>query len=393
MTENQNYYNEFFTPRGLINKMLSHSPQKIWDNLNTTWLDPTCGEGYFLMAIFEKLFTNPNFILHFPLEEERKKHILKNLYFNDINPENTDKIKEFTTLNITTCDILEWEPGMLFDVIVGNPPFQTPSHNYLSGPMRKGSRKKMYEKVIEKSLTMLSPRGYMCFISPTNLWSGRGVLKNTLYEKLVTVYSPIYIFLNDLKKRWFPRVGSNLKMCYFVIVNETYCGDTLIENRRGNVRVSLQNRTVNPVEDWTLENDALISKYLGEKNNFVRTSDTIKVEPGDVLYLQNPERISSVAMNEKIKKDSQYGKEKYILFRMKPFEKGIHDMGNFLLAPQIFFLPLENHTKEEKKRIISFFESETWEKIVRSTTTSQFLKGGLVDFLNINIICMTARQN
>lgn len=383
------FFNEFFTPCELIEKMLSHIPQNIWDNIHAKWLDPTCGEGYFLLIVFEKLFFNENYIFHFPKEEERKKHILQNLYFNDINPENTGKIKGFTgfkdcKMNIYTMDFLQWNPDLLFDVIIGNPPFQTPSNNYLSGPMRKGSRKKMYEKVIEHSLTFLKKDGYMSFISPTNLWSGKGALKNTLYEKLVTKYSPVYIYLNNLKKRWFPKVGQNLKMCYFVLVNEPYCGVTSIENTDGVVSLTLKNRSVNPVENWTAENDALISRFLGNKNKFIRTKE-IPVEVGDVLYMQNPERIAHVLLSDKLQKDSHYGEEKYILFRMKPFE-GMYDKGDYLLAPQIFFLPLSEFTKEEKKNIISFFESDIWKRMVKSTTTSQFLKGGIVDFLDIDLL-------
>jgi hypothetical protein len=82
------YYNEFFTPSGLIEQMLSHIPDKHW-NTQTKWLEPTCGDGGFMIAIFNKLFNHSSHSLM--AEEDRKKHIYNNLFMIDINPKNIEK--------------------------------------------------------------------------------------------------------------------------------------------------------------------------------------------------------------------------------------------------------------------------------------------------------------
>ena len=361
------YYNEFFTPFELIEKMLSHIPDHLW-NLQTKWLEPTCGQGYFLFVIFNKLFHHEN--CKTVPEEERTRHILANLYANDINPVNVAFVKQW--FNVTQYNFLDY-PDTKFDVIIGNPPFQAPDDNYLNGKVRKN--KNICEKIIEKCMGMLSPGGHLCFIAPTTIWSGKGV-RPGLYEKMLQYY-PKYIFLN--LKKWF-NVGQNLKMCFFVLSNEKR-KQTTIESK-GTISTFLEDR-INPVEEWTEENEQLLRKYLrSTPNGFKRTTekDRMLVEKmgtwgerkGETCVYQNPERFFFV--------DAETD-EKYVLFRMKPFHPGIQE--KCLLSSQIYFLPLTNYSMEEKEKIKQFFHSDVYQRLVRITTTSQYLKSGLIYYLDI----------
>ena len=376
------YFNEFFTPPELIEKMLTHIPEHLW-NTRTKWLEPTCGDGSFMVAIFHKLFKI--YAEEYPNEEERIKRIHDNLYMVDINPQNIEKTRQKMVLgssypHIFCGDFLSWQPDVRFDVVVGNPPFQTPSESYLSGALRKGSGKKMYEKIIERALSFLQDGGHLCFISPLNLWSG----SNGVYKQMMNYY-PKYIYLDNVKKKWFPRVGQNLKMCFFVVSKEKR-GLTTIETGATH---EVELKHINPVEDWTPENVRLLETYLTHKTKrFIATNGNKlfkKVESGYRL-IQNPQRIFHVLGEEKLLKNSAYGVEKLILFRMKPFELGMYDKGDLLLSAEIYFLPLTEFTKEEKENIIAFFQSDIYKKMVTITTTSQFLKGGLVDYLDIDKI-------
>jgi len=399
------YYNEFFTPFELIEKMVSHIPPDLW-NPYSKWFEPTCGEGFFMMVIFNKLFHH-NSHKHIPIEE-RKRHIMSNLFLNDINPSNIERVTEiFDGANITTNDFLEWNITTKYDIIIGNPPFQSPSSNYFN-TIRKGS--KIYEKITGKCLSLLAERGHLCFITPSNIWSGKG-LKPGLYETIIHNYSVKYIFLNNLKKRWFPHIGQNLKMCFFVIKsldgpnkpNESNgSSDTLIENKNGDIFSVVLKDTTNPVEDWTKENALLLDQFLSVRTNyFYRTTEHEKITEG--LY-ESKEEISSEFIESRpcilqnlnriffvdtVPEKMIYmpGVEKYILFRMKPFSSGIHDKnGKYYLSSQIYFLPLIQFTKEEKETLIRFFKSETYHKIMRLTSTSQFIKGGVIECLNIPYI-------
>jgi hypothetical protein len=377
------FFNEFFTPPELIEKMLNRIPETLW-NTKTKWLEPTCGDGGFMIAIYDKLFHHSSYVKEYPDVEERKTHIYKQLYMVDINPINVEKTRRTFGLGgqIFCADFLSWNCDTTFDVIVGNPPFQTPSESYCNGALRKGSRKKIYEKIIEKALSLLSQGGHACFICPLNLWSGKGCVKNT-YEKIITQYYPKYIYLNNVKKKWFPHIGQNLKMCFFVVSNEEK-KTTIVENIDGK-EYEIELRNINPVEDWTPENVALLDTYLTETTSFLRTSDKNRFfKIGNYKLIQNPDRIFFAEPTEELLKDSYYGIEKLVLFRMKPFALGFYDEGTLLLSSQIYFLPLTKYSKEEKEKIISFFQSETYKKLVKLTTTSQFLKCGI--FVNIDKI-------
>jgi hypothetical protein len=341
---------------------------------------------------------------------------MANLFLNDLCPENVEKVRAygFPSTNVTHYDCLQLPSEQKYDIIIGNPPFQTPSSNYLSGN-RKSS--KLYLKVTEKCLSLLRDGGHLAFITPLNLWAGKG-LKSSLYETMIRDYCPQYIFTDNLKKRWFPHVGQNLKMCFFVIANKQAKDpakdpakdlprETVIESKGGHCFSVRLKEGVNPVEDWTMENVALLEEYLTSRTNYFQRTPEIPVHgeayesktewTGAVLktldldrpyILQNPHRLYFVKeIPKEIATRSMIGMEKYILFRMKPFAKGIHDTdGTFYLSSQIFFLPLGGFTKEEKENIVRFFHSERYQKIMKLTTTSQFMKGGVIECLNIDFI-------
>jgi len=69
---------EVFTPPKLVNKILDHLPKNIWKDPNKKWLDPTCGDGVFLIETKKRL-----------LPYNKLSHILANmLYGVDIQENN-----------------------------------------------------------------------------------------------------------------------------------------------------------------------------------------------------------------------------------------------------------------------------------------------------------------
>ncbi len=46
---------EDFTPIPLVNEMLDHLPAEVWTNPNKTFLDPSCGDGNFLVEVKKRL--------------------------------------------------------------------------------------------------------------------------------------------------------------------------------------------------------------------------------------------------------------------------------------------------------------------------------------------------
>lgn len=75
---------EVFTPPELVNKILDKISQDIWLDSEKTWLDPTCGNGNFLVEIKDRLLKNGHFI----------ENVLSRIYGVDIMQDNIDECKD-----------------------------------------------------------------------------------------------------------------------------------------------------------------------------------------------------------------------------------------------------------------------------------------------------------
>jgi hypothetical protein len=140
---------EVFTPLELVDEMLSKLPDEVWSDSDLKWLDPANGIGNFpIKAIFgEKgkyAGLDVGLTPKIPDREKRLEHIITNmLYMIDINANNN---KQCATLLKKICpnakpniEIIDETHGFLtskpisfgnkeqmeFDIIFGNPPYQS----------------------------------------------------------------------------------------------------------------------------------------------------------------------------------------------------------------------------------------------------------------------------
>ena len=173
--KDKNQYGIVYTPTTLVNKILDLIPPKYFQDPSLTWLDLGAGKGAFTINLYDRLFKN--------LEptisdlETRKNHIIKNMIFMvEIFPDHIIHLKEQfgKDANIITEDFLslnkyEYEP---FDFIIGNPPYNT--NGQIKTPTNTSQKKTddgkaIYVDFVKKSLTMLTPGGFLNLIIPS-LW-------------------------------------------------------------------------------------------------------------------------------------------------------------------------------------------------------------------------------
>lgn len=161
-------YGQVNTPETLICDMYNLIPDDIKKDENIKWLDPGCGTGVFSNYIVDRLTVS--------LNKEREKILKENIYMVEYNLFHISKLVEMfgERFNYSDQDYLLYEPGIKFDVIMGNPPYN--SNHLKSIPQRQESLIDLsnnlswipiWQGFVKKSLELLNDGGYLCFITPS----------------------------------------------------------------------------------------------------------------------------------------------------------------------------------------------------------------------------------
>lgn len=256
------------TPLSLIEEMLSLIPIEYFRDKSKKFLDPCFGSGKFLLYIILMLDENLKTII--PDNFIRRKHILtEQIYGYEID--NIQKMFFLSSLkrlnwfveedinsynifkNIIINDFLNMKEDinkMKFDIIIGNPPYQSPVPN----------APKLWPKFVNKVLT-LNPT-HIVFITPTSWAYGAGKdfkeVRNKLKNKLK------FADLNCSK--YFPNVGDDISMWHWDI---NHNGKTEIITKNEEKKFHDFNLTY--VEDKYLPFKTIYEKVLVEKKSNIPT--------------------------------------------------------------------------------------------------------------------------
>jgi len=162
------------TPEELAQEMISKIPEYIFESSTTTFLDPACGRGTFLIQVTKKLKSYGH----------SWENITSRIFGIDIDPFSGIKQAQYIlgSKNIIVQDFLEmslpsnWPKE--FDVIVSNPPYS----------------KKLDLKFLEKSVDLSG--GQILFVHPYTMWASKN--ENKYYarikENLYPILNSISIF-------------------------------------------------------------------------------------------------------------------------------------------------------------------------------------------------------
>ena len=247
---------EISTPYNLrqdmINLMVEYGDKDFWKTPKKV-LEPTCGKGGFLLDIVDQFLKGGL---------DYKTIVEECLYFADINPENIyicklllDPYGEYK-LNYYEGDSLKYEPDFKFDLVIGNPPYQSQSGN-------KGLGNTLWDKFVLTSLKKwLKEKGYLCLVHPQgwrqlNNKIGKIMLKNQLH----------YLNMNDVKK------GRKLFRCsttfdYYLMINSMVTKSTKINDYKNKeYNYELKNIKFIPNHSFQEVNDILDMNY---KKSFIR---------------------------------------------------------------------------------------------------------------------------
>jgi type I restriction-modification system DNA methylase subunit len=178
-----------FDIQPLVNEMLDQLPSTVWESETTTFFDPALGGGQFVAEIERRLrahgHSEANISQRVFGAEERKmrlnfalqKHILKGKYV--VGGVDLDSVEAFGVKK--------------FDVIVGNPPFQTGGET--------GGKSSLWRKFVRRGWDLLDKNGYILMVAPRLPQSS-----NDLGD-IFTQYQTLIVWTNVQKH--FKGIGSS----------------------------------------------------------------------------------------------------------------------------------------------------------------------------------------
>ena len=210
---------------GLVNEVLDPLPAEVWTSTTTTFLDPAIGGGQFVREIERRL--------------RAKGHSITNIKSRVFGCESSRLNVKFAVNkynligNYSVCDFLTQDFNcMKFDVIVGNPPFQS-----------KNSSLNLWPLFVEKGISLLKDYGHLGFITPTTWMRPSTDIKRTkdaggskyIFKDFMKVYNTKIIDTVTADKYF--DVGSTFS--YYIICKENPTGQTEVRCKDGKVVVDL----------------------------------------------------------------------------------------------------------------------------------------------------------
>ena len=315
---------EVFTPPEVVNKMLDMLPQELFENPNTTFLDPASKTGVFLREIAKRLLVGLE--KQIPDLQERIDHIFhRQLYgiaiteltsllsrrsvYCSKSPDGRYSVSQFhssegnirfrkikhTWVNgkckycgaskseydrspdlethayeFIHTDNLEKLFNMKFDVIIGNPPYQLSD-----GGGTGSSAIPLYHKFVEQA-KKLSPR-YLVMITPSR-WFAGGKGLDTFRENMLNDNHLVKLIDYADSAECFPGVTIAGGVSYF-LWDKDYNGICSVSNIKGGEIASTVDRALNEYSIFVRDNIAI---------DIIRKTKNInKQSLADVVYSRN----------------------------------------------------------------------------------------------------------
>lgn len=301
---------EVFTPPEVANQMIDMLPQELFEDPNTTFLDPCCKSGVFLREIAKRLIKGLEDKV--PDLQERIEHIMhkqlygiaiteltsllsrRSLYCSkypnskySITPfENIEGNIRFRRINhawkdkkciYCSANKKEYDRGldlethayefihtlkpeevfnMKFDVIIGNPPYQ------LSDGGSNASAMPLYNKFVEQAIK-LNPR-YLSMIIPSR-WFAGGRALNQFRDEMLNDTRIKKIVDYQQSKDCFPGVDIAGGVCYF-LWSRNYSGKCEVVNVVNDNFYS-ESRNLNEYPVFVRNNigNEIVSKVMSKK--------------------------------------------------------------------------------------------------------------------------------
>lgn len=336
-------YGEINTPFYLIENILGLFNPNVFSDKNKKWLDIGAGCGYFSIVLFKNLYEGLREIIK--NDDERKKHIIKNMiYMAELREENWN-ILESNNLFTNECNIIKGnflsindeyiieKIGSKFDYVIGNPPYNNNGIKKVPTNKNKSGYDGDYENddsdnieitdkinkinkndddsstvwipFIKKSIDLLNNNGQMVVIIPS-IWMKPD--KAGMYN-LLTSYKLEYIHcMNNTETNKIFNKCAQTPTCYFKLTKLKYNSNINSQNNINKNIIYERNVTVydkhfNSYVEWSILNDNPIPVFGA--SILKKVFEKLKENPDNYLIV-NKTNLPSKKSKFSINKTNEY---------------------------------------------------------------------------------------
>lgn len=272
---------EITTPQKLRKQMLDILPKRFWKKPRRVF-EPCCGKGGFVIDLIARFMEG--LAERYPDEKERYEKILGCICFADINPINVkivstilDPEEEYhlksyvgDTLKITKDNMTEAFGYSEFNLVVGNPPYNT-------DPGYPGN-KPLYNHFSKAGVEWTTQ--YLLYVIPARWFvGGKGLVDFRRWMQ--TNRNLSIIEYEPLSRNWFPRTDIMGGVLYYLIdkrYDSKYCafnGERVDIGKYDIVIQPKHYRIVDKVKDGTMLNNIFMTRnYYKIETNDKRFNDS-----------------------------------------------------------------------------------------------------------------------
>jgi hypothetical protein len=366
---------EVFTPLSLVNEMLDKLPEEVWKNKAYKWLDPAVGIGNFPIVVYERLMSGLEDVIED--RRERSRHILEEmLYAVDICPVNTSiyklimgYTKDYRGTNVVTGSALDKETlaGIQFDIVVGNPPYQEPTHGKRTGGYGGTA---LWEKFVVHSLSVLRKDGYLVYVHPPSWRKPEHKLWNIMTRKEL-----LHLKINN-KKEGVKTFGCSTRFDYYILKNGSNDVITQIIDETGNEYKTnlrkwqfLPNYKFDALEQLLGNGQVIYSRsmYGSDKSNVRKEKDEeYKYPCAYAINKNNGVEFWYSNTNDK----GHFGVAK-VLLSFGEFQYPYNDyQGEFGMCQIVYGIPVKD--KEDGDKLVEYVNSDAFKDILKATKWGAF---------------------
>jgi hypothetical protein len=359
---------EVFTPNELVREVCSKIPKSVWENPNSKFLDPCMGTGTILIEIVTHLIDTYGC---------SKEDAVSRVYGYDTRVKYVNRLKRGGFVNVFHKDFLNEKLNMKFDVVIGNPPYQ-------SSTSETNSANALWVKFGDKVKDLINEGGYMAFIHPDS-WvnfnesyinSNKGRMTTKLYRaRVFGIIKPVFVWIgDDIRKKYFQHVNVDFsvvigkKTTEKMSITLKHNSDVVVVDKLGKkiIPKTAKQEIINIFDKLFNNNDNFFNLLQNNQSSFV--SDTRKWV-----------HISKEQTNEHIfplcNTSSQYNKGQYlwstvphefqniskVIFSDSGYSRPFYDKGVYGLSSHSFGI---ESNLENSEKIIFYLNSKTLKNIL-----------------------------